>query len=641
MKITTGGVSGLLGFLDTLQQGKAQRQQQQQQFSQERLQSEQRMAEGRRADAVYERGKAAEDRQIEQYNRELGEWNRNAPVREGQRQSFLLDIKSKLPKERTALKAQWLDSYSKSRERIQKLLPQLADRNLTPTQEALIRGTIEDERKTLDSIKQIYDEQAKALDLGDIFDDTKEWTPPDLLGLKAPGVAVPGGGATNTNIPGNVAPGSTSRNLPSNVGFTTSTSVPDISGGSTGSPTGMGAPSVIGQGGNTGMGAGMQQPPPPPPTPAPAPATDEKAKPVVPPKPVEPPVNKISVADILQGKEYKIEKDMTLTAADKEAFRKGLKDRGINEYEAGAYDFKGATYNATGGVYRASDGKDYAVGEYIPAQVTFNPVKATQLALPKVVNYIREWASTNKVTPYQAQIALGLDQPEIQLFNEKNEPQLQSFLSDGPKAVAALTSIYNRSSDIFNPTEASRTRAEQRGKDSNEAAKSIMEGVRDDIKRRYEEEQKRLDRQARAIDTRNEADKTVLDVAINGINLGRARAYSKAARYGDLASNLATATPDAKTAILQSVGIVSGKLPSGVTTDDVGRVFGLIASKTMEAKTWADAYFPKGKLEQVQKLQSRMDQVPKLTSEKVRKTSYYVNASKELKSVIDGLLGQE
>jgi hypothetical protein len=638
MKVSTGGVSGLLGFLDTLQQGKAQRQQQQQQFSQEKLQSEQRMAESRRADAVYERGKAAEDRQVEQYNRELGEWKLNAPVREGQRQTALLDIKAKLPKERTALKAQWLETYNKSRSKIQELLPKLTDRNLTSTQEALIRGAIEDERQMLDGVKKIYGEQATALGLGDIFDDTKTWSPPDLLNLQAPGVAPP-------NAPGaqGVVPPGDKRVLPSNVGFTTSAATPDLSGNTTQpAPVGMGAPASVGQTNasssvtGAGMGASMgapgeQKPPPPPPTPTPTPAD----------KPVTPPVNKLSVADILAGKEYKIEKDTTLTAADKEAFRKGLKDRGINEYEAGAYDFKPGRYNATGGVYRTSEGKDFAVGAYIPAEVTFNPVKATQIALPKVVNYIREWASTNKMTPYQAQVALGLDQPEIQLFNEKNEPQLQSFLSDGPKAVAALTSIFNRSTDIFNPTEASRARADQRGKDSNEMAKSIMEGVRDDIKRRWEAEQKQLDRDARSVDIRGEADKEVLAVSVSGINLGRARAYSRSEQLDAAGRSLATAAPDAKAAILQQAGIISGTLPTGVKPDEVGTALGVISRATMKSLDEALKYKPTSSLKSIQKLEERVNGIPQNTAEKVRKSAYYKGATKELQDVIESLLGRE
>lgn len=644
MKINSGGVTGLLSFLDTLQQGKGQRQQQQQQFSQEKLQSEQRMAEGRRADAVYERGKAAEDRQTEQYNRELGEWKLNAPVREGQRQTALLDIKAKLPKERTALKAQWLETYNKSRNKIQELLPKLTDRNLTSTQEALIRGAIEDERQMLDGVKKIYGEQATALGLGDIFDDSKTWSPPDLLNLQAPGVAPP-------NAPGmqGVVPPGDKRVLPNNVGFTTSAATPDLSGNTTQpAPVGMGAPASVGQtnAGNSvtgaGMGAGMgapgapgeQKPPPPPPTP-----TTENVAPTD--KPVTPPVNKLSVADILAGKEYKIDKDTTLTAADKEAFRKGLKDRGINEYEAGAYDFKPGRYNASGGVYRTSKGKDVAVGAYIPAEVTFNPVKATQIALPKVVNYIREWASTNKMTPYQAQVALGLDQPEIQLFNEKNEPQLQSFLSDGPKAVAALTSIFNRSTDIFNPTETSRARADQRGKDSNEMAKSIMEGVRDDIKRRWEAEQKDLDRQARSVDIRGEADKEVLSVSVSGINLGRARAYSRSEQLDAAGRTLATAAPEAKEAILQQAGIISGALPSGVKPDEVGTALGVISRATMKSLQEALKYKPTSKLVSIQKLEERVNGIPQNTAEKVRKSAYYKDATQELKDVIESLLGRE
>ena len=643
MKINSGGVTGLLSFLDTLQQGKGQRQQQQQQFSQEKLQSEQRMAEGRRADATYKRGVDAENRGIDQYNRELADYNANAPIRDLTRAQSLFDLKAKLPKERLQLKTQWMDFEGKQKEQLKPLIAKLTDRNLSPGAEAIIRGQIEDITRSNAEAKKLFGEHAQSLNLGDIFSDSK-WEAPDLLslgGLKPTGQqqGLPVGqgqnvGMDNADIYNWMDMKAAPQAPGANAVLPTSNNV------QVGQGTGMGG--GLGTNvGNAGMGEGMeagtgagnvsQNPPPPPPTEYVAP-TD---------KPATPPVNKISVADILAGKEYKIEKDTTLTAADKEAFRKGLKDRGINEYEAGAYDFKPARYNMSGGVYRASNGQNVAVGELIPAEVAFNPVKATQIALPKVVNYIRDWASTNKVTPYQAQVALGLDQPEIQLFNEKNEPQLQNFLSDGAKAVAALTSIYNRSTDVFNPTETSRTRAEQRGKDSLKGAESVMEGVRDDIKRRFEEEQKNLDRLARSIDTKNEADQVVLDVSRNGINLGRAKAYSKEARYRDLASSIATATPDAKTAILQSVGIISGTLPSGVTPDQVGKVFSVIAAKTMEAKTWADSYKPTSSLASLQKLQSRMDQVSQLTAEKVRKTPYYTNAPKELKNVIDGLLGQE
>ena len=108
MKINSGGVTGLLSFLDTLQQGKGQRQQQQQQFSQEKLQSEQRMSEGRRADATYKRGIAADQRGIDQYNRELTDYKANAPVRDLTRATALFDLRAKLPKERLALKSQWM-----------------------------------------------------------------------------------------------------------------------------------------------------------------------------------------------------------------------------------------------------------------------------------------------------------------------------------------------------------------------------------------------------------------------------------------------------------------------------------------------------------------------------------------------------
>ena len=86
---------------------------------------------------------------------------------------------------------------------------------------------------------------------------------------------------------------------------------------------------------------------------------------------------------------------------------------------------------------------------------------------------------------------------------------------------------------------------------------------------------------------------------------------------------------------------MSGTLPSGVTADDVGKAFSVIAAKTLEAKTWADGYKPTSSLLSVQKLQTRIDQVPQLTAEKVKKTSYYMNAPAPLKTVIDGLLGQE
>jgi hypothetical protein len=659
MKVSTGGVSGLLGFLDTLQQGKAQRQQQQQQFSQERLQSEQRMSEGRRADATYKRGVDAENRAIEQYNRETADYNANKPIRDLTRATQLFDLKAKLPKERLQLKTQWKEFEGKQKEALKPLIAKLTDRNLTPGNEAIIRGQIDDIVKSVKDAKQVYTEHATTMNFGDIFSDSK-WEAPDLLTL---GGLTPNGqqqgsptgqsqnvGMDNADIynwmdmqaapqaPGANVVSPTQNNVQvgqgANVGGGIRT---NVSGAGMGGGAGTNVVNTgMGGGMDTGMNAGnvTQNLPPPPPNEQ-APPTGE-IKPPAKPEPVK--IQSVSTADILAGKPYNIAKDTSLTAEDKKALRTLMKERGVNDYEIGAYDYTPAKYDPQGGSYTRPDGKVVKVGALTPATINFNPIKATRLALPMIVNAIKDFAATNKVTPYDAQIALGLDSPDIQLFDQSGANRLATFLDDNDKSSNLVRSIYNRAPDLFTASEDSRKRAATTAADSMKGAEAFMEGVRDDIKREFDKDQGALDRASRKVVSRNEGDREVMKVVNDGISLGRANALRRQGKFENWAKDLLTGTEDVKTTILRQTGFLDGKLPVGLTSSELAQAYNEVAKAIGQAYKEKNAYKYKGTLDSLQTLETKVNEISEYSSNKIRSSTYYKNAAPVIKQVLDSII---
>jgi hypothetical protein len=643
MKINSGGVTGLLSFLDTLQQGKGQRQQQQQQFSQEKLQSEQRMAEGRRADATYNRGVEADKRGVDQYNRELADWNANAPIRDLTRATSLFDLKAKLPKERLQLKTQWMDFEGKQKEQLKPLIAKLTDRNLSPGAEAIIRGQIEDITRSNAEAKKLFGEHAQSLNLGDIFSDSK-WEAPDLLslgGLKPTGQqqGLPVGqgqnvGMDNADIYNWMDMKAAPQAPGANAVLPTSNNV------QVGQGTGMGAGvetnvdnTGMAGGMNAGTGAGNVNPPPPPPNEK-VPTTGE-VKPPLKPEPIK--IQPVSTADILAGKPYSIAKDTSLTVEDRKALRTLMKDRGVNDYEIGAYDYTPAKYDPQGGAYTRPDGTVTKVGELIPAKIQFNPIKATRLALPMIVNAIKDFAATNKVSPYEAQVALGLDNPAIQLFDESGANRLATLLDDNAAASNVIKSIYHRAPDLFNASEDSRKRAATTASDSLKGAEALMQGVRDDIKREFDRKQADQDRAARSVVTKGDADNEVLKVATDSITIARASAMKRQAQYETWASKLDTATPDTESAILQGVGIISGKLPSGVTTGELANGFRVYAAAVDKARAEKDNYKLKGTVESFQTMQKGMNEITISAGKKLQASRFYKNATPVLQKVLDSI----
>jgi hypothetical protein len=631
MKINSGGVTGLLSFLDTLQQGKGQRQQQQQQFSQEKLQSEQRMSEGRRADATYKRSVDADQRGIDQYNRELQEFNANAPIRDLTRAQSLFDLKAKLPKERLQLKTQWMDFEGKQKEQLKPLIAKLADRNLSPGAEAIIRGQIEDITRSNAEAKKLFGEHAQSLNLGDIFSDSK-WEAPDLMvlgGLKPTGQqqGAPVGQGQNVGVDNaDIYNWMDMQAAPPTQGASPAPTTGMIQGMGVTPVNGVG---VSGMGGNTTT----QQVTPPPPPPNTSLPTDVNA----PPKQEPVKIQSVSTADILAGKPYSIAKDTSLTAEDRKALRTLMKDRGVNDYEIGAYDYTPAKYDPQGGAYTRPDGTVTKVGELIPAKIQFNPIKATRLALPMIINAIKDFATTNKVSPYEAQIALGLDEPSIQLFDQSGANRLATLLDDTTTASNVIKSIYNRAPDLFNASEDSRKRAATTASDSLKGAEALMEGVRADIKREFDKKQGELDRAARSVVTNSEADNEVLKVATDSITIARASAMKRQAQYETWASKLETATPDTEAAILQGVGIIDGKLPSGITTGDLAQGFRVYAGAVDKARAEKDNFKLKGTVASFQAMQKGMNEITISAGKKLQASGFYQKASPKLKAVLDSI----
>jgi hypothetical protein len=339
----------------------------------------------------------------------------------------------------------------------------------------------------------------------------------------------------------------------------------------------------------------------------------------------------------LAGKPYSIAKDTSLTAEDRKALRTLMKDRGVNDYEIGSYDYTPAKYDPQGGAYTRPDGTVTKVGELIPAKIQFNPIKATRLALPMIINAIKDFATTNKVSPYEAQIALGLDEPSIQLFDQSGANRLATLLDDTTTASNVIKSIYNRAPDLFNASEDSRKRAATTASDSLKGAEALMEGVRADIKREFDKKQGELDRAARSVVTNSEADNEVLKVATDSITIARASAMKRQAQYETWASKLETATPDTEAAILQGVGIIDGKLPSGITTTDLARGFRVYAGAVDKARAEKDNFKLKGTVASFQAMQKGMNEITISAGKKLKASGFYQKAPETLKKVLDSI----